>query len=138
MLHLRWQFILRSASVCALALGTAMAPAKAQDARESAAHVDASQPHAQPPYPDTALASGEQGDVLVGVYVSPSGQIKKFRLAQSSGFNDLDDAAVESVLGWRFVPAIRDGNPVSDWTTVKVVFQMPQPAAANGVTPTSN
>jgi protein TonB len=121
-----------------MALSAAMAPAKAQDVRESAAHVDASQPHPQPPYPDTALANGEQGDVLVGVYVSSSGHIKKFRVAQSSGFDDLDDAAVESVLGWRFVPATHDGNPVSEWTTVKVVFQMGNPASASGVTPTSN
>ncbi len=91
------------------------------------AHVDASMPHTQPGYPDSARASGEQGTVLVAVYVHPNGRISKYRVAQSSGFGDLDDAAVESVLAWRFVPATRDGDAVSDWATVRIVFQLPQP-----------
>ncbi|MGH6878174.1 MAG: energy transducer TonB [Rhizomicrobium sp.] len=102
------------------------------------AHVDLSQPHPQPAYPTAALASGEQGTVLVNVLVPSSGHISEYRLAQSSGFGDLDNAALESVLGWRFVPAVRDGDTVTDWTTVKVVFELPQPAAPPAVAPTSN
>jgi len=63
---------------------------------------------------------------LVNVYVRPSGRASKVRVAQSSGFADLDNAAVEGVLNWRFVPAIHDGDAVSDWTTVRIVFEMPQ------------
>jgi protein TonB len=98
-------------------------------ANETPAHVDLSQPHPQPPYPDSALTSGEQGTIFMDLYVRPSGRISRFRVSQSSGFEDLDNAAVESVLNWRFVPAIQDGDPVSDWTTVKVVFQLPRPAS---------
>jgi len=96
-------------------------------AAETLAHVDSSAPHAQPAYPDLAQESGEQGTVLVDVYVRSSGRPGKFRVAQSSGFGDLDNAALGSVLGWRFVPATRDGDTVSSWTTVKIVFQLPQP-----------
>lgn len=138
MLHLRWQFILRTGSVCALALSTVVAPVRAEDGRENPARVDMSRPHPQPPYPDTALANGEQGDVLVGVYVGSSGRIEKYRVAQSSGFDDLDDAALESVLNWRFIPASRDGSPVSDWTAVRIVFQLPQPPSPAGVAPATN
>ncbi|HLY06754.1 MAG TPA: energy transducer TonB [Rhizomicrobium sp.] len=96
-------------------------------AANTAPHVDMTQPHDQV-YPVSAQSSGEQGTVLVQVYVSPSGKVAKYNVAQSSGFGDLDNAALESVLNWRFVPAMRDGDPVSDWTVVKVVYQLPQAA----------
>jgi protein TonB len=121
---------LRALSLCALALGTIGLTTDAVWASETPARADPSWPNAQPAYPATAEASGEQGTVLLDVYVRPSGHISKFRVAQSSGFGDLDQAAAQTVSNWRFVPAIRDGDTVSDWTTVKIVFQLPQPAAA--------
>jgi protein TonB len=98
-------------------------------ASETPARIDDSRPHPQPPYPDSAQTYGEQGAVLVDVYVHPNGRAGRVRISKSSGFEDLDNAAIEGVLGWRFVPATRDGDSVSDWTTVKVVFQLPQPPA---------
>lgn len=94
-------------------------------AADTAPHVDMMQPHAQL-YPVSAQAGGEQGTVLVQVYVRPDGKVGKYTVAQSSGFGDLDNAALESVLNWRFVPAMRDGDPISDWTIVKLVYQLPQ------------
>jgi len=92
-------------------------------------HVDMMQPHLQE-YPDQAQVNGEQGTVLVSVYVRQDGKVAKYRIAQSSGFGDLDNAALESILNWRFVPATRDGGDrVADWTTVKIVYQLPQPPA---------
>ena len=88
-------------------------------------HVDLTQPHAQL-YPESAQASGEEGTVLVNVYVRPNGKVGKYNVAQSSGFNDLDNAALESILNWRFVPAVRDGDTVSDWAIVKIVYQLPR------------
>ena len=100
-------------------------------AADTGPHVDLTQPHTQL-YPESAQASGEQGTVLVQVYVRPDGKVGKYSVAQSSGFGDLDTAALESVLNWRFVPAMQDGDPVSDWTVVKVVYQLPQtPAQAS-------
>ena len=64
--------------------------------------------------------------MLVDVYVHPNGRASKVKVSRSSGFEDLDNAAVEGVLNWRYLPAIRDGETVSDWTTVKIVFQLPQ------------
>jgi protein TonB len=95
------------------------------DGAETVPHVDLSAPHNQPPYPDSAQTSGEQGVVWVDVFVRPSGRPTKIRVSQSSGFEDLDNAAVQGVLNWRFVPATRGGNAVSDWTTVKIVYQLP-------------
>lgn len=111
---------------CAALLGSGVAQAS-----DTSARVDPTQANSQPIYPDSARAAGEQGTVLVDVLVRSSGHPSKFRVAQSSGYGDLDAAAVQTVLNWRYVPATHDGDTVTDWTTVKVVYQLPQtPAAA--------
>lgn len=116
------------AALCGAAASFAVIGAGAALAADSAPHVDLTQPHTQL-YPQSAQVSGEQGTVLVQVYVSPNGRVAKYSVSQSSGFGDLDNAALESVLNWRFVPAMRDGDPVSDWAVVKVVYQLPQAPA---------
>jgi TonB family protein len=121
---------LRGFGIAISIFGATLFGAAGAYASDTSAHVDMSQPNAQPAYPDSAKAAGEQGAVLIDVLVRPSGHVSKFRVAQSSGFGDLDQAAVQSVLNWKYVPATRDGNAVEDWTTVKVVFQLPQTAAA--------
>ncbi|HEY2445427.1 MAG TPA: energy transducer TonB [Rhizomicrobium sp.] len=123
MLNATSRRILQITSICALSvIGASVAVAS-----QTPPQIDLSRPHPQPPYPDSAQAYGEQGTVLVDVYVYTNGRAGKVRVSKSSGFDDLDTAAVEGVLGWRYVPATRDGDTFSDWTTVKVVFQLPQP-----------
>jgi protein TonB len=109
---------------CAALLGFGAARAA-----DTPAHVDSTQPNAQPIYPDSSRAAGEQGTVLIDVLVRSSGRASQFRVAQSSGYGDLDAAALQTVLNWRYVPATRDGDTVSDWTTVKVVYQLPKTAS---------
>ena len=116
------------AALAGAAASIAIMGAGAAFGASTAPHVDLTQPHTQV-YPESAQASGEQGTVLVQVYVGPNGRVAKYNVAQSSGFGDLDNAALESVLNWRFVPAMRDGDPVSDWTVVKVVYELPQAPA---------
>jgi len=116
--------------VASIAAGLSVAHADA--GLDAPARVDTSQPHAQPPYPSSAQDAGEQGIVVLDVYVWPNGKPMKVRISQSSGFKDLDTAAIQGVLNWHFVPAIQHGDMVSDWTSVKIVFQLPtagQPAA---------
>jgi len=97
---------------------------------DSSAAVDPAFPHPQPPYPDGAQLSGEQGTVVINLFVRANGRPSKAKILQSSGFNDLDTAALEGVLNWRFLPAVRGGDTVSDWTSVKIVYQLPTAAPA--------
>jgi TonB family protein len=104
------------------------------------ARVDMARPHLQPAYPDGAQVNGEQGTVVMDVYVNSDGRPTKARITRSTGFDDLDNAAMESVLNWRFVPAERAGDTVSDWTRVQIEFQLPQapvmtPASMPGAPP---
>jgi TonB family protein len=97
---------------------------------DSPARVDRTAPTPAPVYPDSAQVAGEQGDVLLDVYVTAGGHPRKFRVNQSSGFPDLDNAAAETVANWQFVPAIKGGDTVSSWTTVKIHFELPHAAQA--------
>lgn len=97
---------------------------------DSPAKVDRSYPTPAPDYPAAAQTNGEQGDVLVDVYVNSSGHPRKFKVHQSSGFPDLDNAAAEAVANWRFIPAIENGDTTSAWTTVKIHFELPHPEPA--------
>jgi TonB family protein len=98
---------------------------------DTVAKVDHNYPLAQPSYPDSAQLAGEQGDVMVGVYVSRSGRPRNARIVQSSGFRDLDEAAEEAAVNWRYIPATEDGDTVSSWTTVKLHFELPKPVPAS-------
>ncbi len=102
---------------------------------DSPPRIDRSYPTSQPDYPDTAQLNGEQGDVLVGVNVSSGGKPRKLRIDKSSGFADLDNAAVEAVGHWHFIPAIEDGDTTSAWTSVKIHFELPIPVQPIYATP---
>jgi TonB family protein len=115
------------ARVTSLLMGFLLAAVVSASAMAETLRVDTSKPHNQPPYPDAAQVNGEQGAVELAVLVRPSGKIGNVRVAKSSGFPDLDNAAVEGVLGWRYIPPL-DGD--STWTTVRIVYQLPKPPAA--------
>jgi periplasmic protein TonB len=36
----------------------------------------------------------------------------------------LDDAAIEAVKGWTFVPATQGGQPIAGWVTVPIDFRL--------------
>lgn len=70
----------------------------------------------------------EQGDVVVGVYVSSHGRVKKITVAKSSGFEDLDNAAAASAASWHYIPATLESAAVSGWTAVKFRFAPQDPS----------
>jgi TonB family protein len=89
---------------------------------DSAPQIDLSAPNAQPYFPQTAQRAGEQGTAVVAVHVNAVGAPFKVQLDKTSGFDDLDKEAVTAVRGWHFQPAIRNGEAVSEWTSVGIRF----------------
>ncbi|MGC9371817.1 MAG: energy transducer TonB [Thermovirgaceae bacterium] len=57
-----------------------------------------------PVYPLTARRRGEQGKVLLRVFLSDAGTVKKLSVEESSGFDTLDKAALQAVGRWLFSP----------------------------------
>jgi TonB family protein len=88
------------------------------------ARLDPAFPNPQPPYPDQAQINGEQGRVTLDVQVRPSGRPAKVRVEKSSGFDDLDTAAVQGVLNWHFIPATSEGDTVTAWRTVTIDYRV--------------
>jgi protein TonB len=74
------------------------------------------------PYPAISRRMGEQGKVMVGVLIGVDGKVKKSELRKSSGYDRLDQAAVNGVLNWRFVPGKRGGVPEEMWYEAPVLF----------------
>jgi len=77
-----------------------------------------------PRYPWTARAQGHQGRVVLSVWVSPEGRADELAVLQSSGYPNLDRAAVEAVQRWRFRPARRGGVEAGSLLYVPVVFRL--------------
>ena len=77
-----------------------------------------------PPYPPMSKRLGEQGRVVVRVFIDEKGLPKEALLEVKSGYSRLDQAALEAVMSWRYVPAQRAGVPLAMWFNVPVTFDL--------------
>lgn len=81
-------------------------------------------PPSPPHYPRASIAREEEGVVLVRALVDPAGAPQRVMVFKSSGYPNLDDAALEAVRRWRFEPMIRGGRTVVSWVQVPVRFRL--------------
>lgn len=79
-----------------------------------------------PQYPRLSRQLKESGRVLLRVRVDAAGRSEQLELRRSSGFDRLDQAALEAVRQWRFVPARQGGQAVAAWVIVPINFQLDQ------------
>ncbi len=77
-----------------------------------------------PTYPSLSRRMGEQGKVLVRVLVSAEGLVERIELKNSSGSRRLDQAALDAVKQWKFVPARQGELKVSAWVLVPIAFTL--------------
>lgn len=80
-------------------------------------------------YPSSAVSAGEEGTVQVVVEVGVDGKAGDAKIYQSSGYRDLDAAALRSIAGWSFAPAMKDGKPMAQEVIVPVRFKLVHDAA---------
>lgn len=78
----------------------------------------------RPSYPMAARRMGWEGRVVLNVEVLAEGSCGDVSVFQSSGHEVLDNAALRTVKGWRFVPASRAGRPITQWFKVPVNFSL--------------
>src|ERR1700744_545002 len=103
----------------------ALAAMSAVASTSSPPHVDTSGINMQPAYPETARPNKESGAVVIDATVKADGSVKRVKLYRSSGFDDLDNAAANTVRNWKFVPAMDNGVATEGSTKVQLVFQPP-------------
>lgn len=60
--------------------------------------------------------------ILVGVDGSP----KDIKVDKSSGYNELDRAAIDTARRWKFNPTVRNGQKVEGYARVPVNFNLNQ------------
>lgn len=76
----------------------------------------------KPRYPGIATSRGWEGTVQLLVQVSAEGDSEEVTVQHSSGYDVLDEAAVEAVEKWKFIPAKRGDAPVSSSVVVPINF----------------
>jgi len=78
----------------------------------------------RPPYPMVARRMGYNGKVVLNVEVLAEGRAGQVLLHQSSGYEILDKSALQTVKTWKFSPAKRFGQPVTQWFLVPIKFSL--------------
>ena len=73
-----------------------------------------------PAYPPISRRLNEQGRTMLRVLIGADGKPQATEIAKSSGFARLDDAALATVMRWRFVPGKRGGVAEAMWFNVPI------------------
>lgn len=72
----------------------------------------------KPAFPAISRRLNEQGKTTVRVLIGADGQPQRAEIGKSSGFPRLDDAALATVMRWRYVPGKRGGIAEAMWFDV--------------------
>jgi protein TonB len=78
----------------------------------------------KPMYPPLARRMKLEGIVVVRVLVNSAGKPDVVRLEKSSGAVVLDQAALNAVQGWSFIPGRQGGKPVPAWVDIPLHFRL--------------
>lgn len=81
----------------------------------------------KPAYPPMARKLGLEGTVRLRILVDPDGATDQARILDSSGTEVLDNAALEAVRRWRFVPAREGKVAVAHWVDIPITFKLGVP-----------
>lgn len=77
-----------------------------------------------PAYPAIAQRRNWEGTVQLRVHVLANGRPGQIQIQTSSGRQALDDAAVQAVRNWTFVPAKQGDRTLDGWVTVPIDFRL--------------
>ena len=78
----------------------------------------------QPRYPPQAIRQRHEGTVTLLILVGTDGSVKDVKVDKSSGFRELDRAAMDAARKWRFNPTVRNGQKVEGYARVPVNFNL--------------
>jgi periplasmic protein TonB len=98
---------------------TAVAPAAAPAVQLPSSDAEYLQ-NPRPPYPPISRRLNEQGKTTVRVLIGTDGLPQRAEIVKSSGFDRLDQAAVATVMRWRYVPGKRGGVAEAMWFNVPI------------------
>jgi len=79
---------------------------------------------AKPEWPKSSLRNEETGTVQLSFLIAADGRVADSKVVKSSGFRDLDKAAVAGITKCRFKPATVDGTPQEGWQQMQYVWTL--------------
>ncbi len=78
----------------------------------------------KPEYPLGSRRRGEEGGVVLEIAVDARGGVEHVEVVQSSGFAELDAAALRAARAARFTPARQDGRAVAARARLTLDFKL--------------
>jgi protein TonB len=75
-------------------------------------------------YPKASLMNEEQGTTSMSFLISPDGSVVESKLDKTSGFKNLDKAAMKSLSACKFKPGTKDGAPAQTWAKVDYAWKL--------------
>lgn len=79
---------------------------------------------AKPDYPVRAARNGETGTVTLALLVGTDGRVQDSRVQTSSGYRELDRAAVNALSMCKFQPAMNGGTAEAGWAQLAYVWTL--------------
>ncbi|MTV38030.1 energy transducer TonB [Duganella radicis] len=75
-------------------------------------------------YPKASLMNEEQGTVSMSFLIKSDGTVADSKVEKSSGFKNLDKAAIKALSACKFKPGTKDGAPAETWTKVDYAWKL--------------
>lgn len=79
---------------------------------------------AKPDYPKSSLRNEETGTSTMSFLIGVDGHVVEAKVQKSSGFRDLDKAAINALSKCTFKPGTVDGKPEQSWAPVQYVWTL--------------
>lgn len=79
---------------------------------------------AVPTYPAASARNGDTGTVGLALLIDPKGHVADAKVTSSSGFRELDRAAMAALSQCSFKPATTNGVPESAWGKIAYVWTL--------------
>ena len=79
---------------------------------------------AKPEYPKSSLRNEETGTSTMSFLIGTDGRVAESKITKSSGFRDLDRAAIAALSKCTFKPGTVDGKPEPSWAPVQYVWTL--------------
>ena len=77
-----------------------------------------------PKYPPQAIREHHAGKVILRVLIAVDGSPKEVTVEKSSGFRELDQAAIAAAKTWTFNPGKRNGQAYEGYALVPFDFNL--------------
>ncbi|WP_129781628.1 energy transducer TonB [Peristeroidobacter soli] len=86
--------------------------------------IDSRRGLSEPYYSPADIRAGNEGTVVLSIYILADGRVGDVRLVSSSGHEGLDKSAMREAKKWRFIPGTSDGQPMAMWKQLPVTFRL--------------